>query len=122
MSTTKLCNQDIINRIVGAWYALSLLACLCCYKRIIPENEKTSPDSQESEPFLIADDSSPVGYKVPHIADFYVDPALRTTSFRIFNEMGDLILGVIMALAIGGVIIAMSFSNVDENLFSGQGL
>ena len=117
---------------------------MCFYKRIIPEREKKYQSEKGSyqEPFLIESEASPVGHKVPHLADFYVDPALRSTPFRITSESFDLILGVVLALAIVGVIIgkkkrlssqfelsicihpmylfcsAMSFSQVDDEFFS----
>ena len=98
---------------VGAWWGLSLLVSLFLVIRI--PQPSIMPD--EEEPLLQADQASPVGYKLPALPDFPIDPILeRKGSLTCFNLKVEFAIGVLLAFGIGGGIFYLAFTDFDEDL------
>lgn len=58
---SETCSQDIANITVGIWIALTSVTCIFAAQRIKPIAPNPSDDT---DPILIEDQTSPVGYKV----------------------------------------------------------
>ena len=101
-----------MNIVVGLWWTWSLIVSLVLVLGIEPPSQW--PD--EEEPLLEEDQASPVGYKVPSLPDFPVDPILEQKGMSFMNVKVEFVLGVVMALVIGGGIIFLAFTDFDENL------
>mmetsp|Transcript_25420 Transcript_25420/g.60086 ORF Transcript_25420/g.60086 Transcript_25420/m.60086 type:complete len:752 (-) Transcript_25420:181-2436(-) len=95
------CDQRSVNVAVGAWWCFSLLACL-----VFARGRKVSEFWPEyNEPILKEDQSSPVGFRVPHLPDYPFDPTYSSRESLCFNLQGEFILGSLLALGVGGAII-----------------
>jgi hypothetical protein len=111
---SESCSQDIVNICVGGWFALSLISCLF----VVVHREREGIWPEDEEPLLEKDHTSPVGFKVPNLPDFPVDPTLAVRGISIVSIQVEFLLGTIMALAVGGGIIFLSFTSADDNLTS----
>lgn len=102
-----------MNISVGSWWTISLLICLVFALKTEPPNEY--PD--EEEPLLEEVQASPVGFKVPTLPDFPVDPTSEKQKLiECCNVYVEFIVSVVVALVVGGGIIYLAFTDVDENL------
>jgi hypothetical protein len=110
---SEVCNQDYVNIAVGAWWCITLLCSICLLRRI-PHMDH-HPD-YDGEPALVEDHASPVGYKVPHIPDFEIDPALAKRGFPLIPYWVELLLAVLMAIGLGSGIVSLAFTNMDEQI------
>jgi hypothetical protein len=104
------CTQDWVNIAVGVWFTLSLTASLCMVMKIEPEGVWP----EDEEPLLEAADSSPVGFKVPNLPDFPIDPSLANHGISWLPIELEFFLGIFMALAIGGGMCYLAFTDIDE--------
>ena len=68
------------------------------------------------ERLLIEDHASPVGYKVPSLPDFEIDPTIANTGLPYVTISTELMIGMIMALCIGTVMIGLAFTSWDDNV------
>ena len=106
------CNQNGINILVGAWWTISLINSLMLVRSIKPAEAK--PDGEES--VLDENQASPVGFTVPNLPSFPIDPNHAQKGILPFYPSIVLILGMIMAVGIGGLIIWLAFTNLDEEI------
>jgi hypothetical protein len=104
------CSQDWVNIVVGVWFALSFTSSLCMIMTIEPE--RVWPE--EEEPLLEADHSSPVGFKVPNLPDFPINPSLANHGISCLNIKLEFFFGVFVALALGGGICYLAFTDILE--------
>mmetsp|Transcript_25106 Transcript_25106/g.43959 ORF Transcript_25106/g.43959 Transcript_25106/m.43959 type:complete len:563 (-) Transcript_25106:78-1766(-) len=107
------CSQEIVNMSVGIWWCVSLIACL-----LVLHGRKSVeywPDTKE--PLLIEDHASPIGFKVPHLPDFPIDPvfAAKPTTFCM-NVTMELLVGVLLALGVGGFLFFLGYSNLGDQI------
>ena len=117
MLYTQNCNQDLVNLAFGGWWASSLIASLA----IILRKEREGIWPEEEEPLLEEDHSSPVGYKVPNLPEFPIDPTMAVRpSVSCMSLQFEFISGVMMALTMGAGICYLAFTNVDDELTSTQ--
>jgi hypothetical protein len=101
------CNQEYVNVAVGIWWCISLLTCL-----FVARGRKVSEFWPEyNEPLLKEDQSSPVGYRVPHLPDFPFDPTYSNRESMCFNLQGEFLLGSLIALGVGGALIFKGLSD-----------
>jgi hypothetical protein len=118
------CNQDYVNFGVGTWWALSLIASLTIvYKKDVRKgsNKHYCVFPNDEEPLLQEDQLSPVGYKVPHLPDFPIDPSLTLTGWGPFCCFGvgfEYALGIALAIGIGGFICYLGLTDLDDELLS----
>lgn len=112
------CTQDYVNISVGIWWCVSLVACLLILSKKQPAAEFL-PDYKE--PLLIKDEASPIGFKVPHLPDFPIDPIYGATGSQCFGMRTCLLGGVLVAAGIGSVFIFLGFSDIGDE-YLGNGL
>lgn len=62
--------------------------------------------------------ASPVGYKVPSLPDFEIDPTLANTGIKWLPMWLEFGFGSLLAAAIGIWMIALALTNWDEYLYS----
>lgn len=105
----KDCNQDALNTFVGLWFSLSLLFSIFIVARIEPTH-----DYPDEEPLLEEDHQSPVGFRVPNLPDFPIDPFMAKTGWRQITLKAELTLGVIMVALLGAGIVALAFTDWGE--------
>jgi hypothetical protein len=109
---TQSCNQDFVNMSVGVWWTVSLLICLVLLLNVEPAS--TIPD--HNEPVLDENAASPVGFIVPTLPFFQIDPNLAQKGILLFDIKVEFILGVIVALGIGPGIVYMAYTGADEQV------
>jgi hypothetical protein len=103
------CNQQYVNVTIGAWWGASLFACL-----LVVRCRKVAEYWPESnEPILKEDQSSPVGYRVPHLPSYPFDPTYARRESMCFNLQGEIVLGSILALGIGGLIVYTGIADMS---------
>jgi hypothetical protein len=101
-----------VNIAVGAWWTISLVVSLVLVLQIpLPS---IWPD--EEEPLLQEDQESPVGFKVPSLPDFPIDPLLEQRGLSFINLMTEFVIGVLLAFGIGSAIVFLAFTDFDEDL------
>jgi hypothetical protein len=108
---SEVCNQDYVNMAVGSWWCLTLLCSLFLVRRIPCMDHH--PD-YDGEPVLLEDHASPVGYKVPNIPDFEIDPSFAKRGFPLIPYWVELVLGGLMAIGLGSGIVALGYTSMDE--------
>ena len=104
------CDQNGVNILVGAWWAVSLVNSLMLLRGVKPAEAK--PDGEET--VLDENQASPVGFTVPDLPNFSIDPNHAQKGILPFYEGIVLILGIIMAVGIGGGIAYLAFTDLDE--------
>ena len=107
----KACHQDYVNLAVGAWWAFSFFASMLLVLRIEPQGIWP----EDEEPLLEEDHASPVGYKVPNLPEFPIDPSLANLGIPWLDIRVEFAIGVILSVAIGGAMCFMAFTNADED-------
>lgn len=76
------------------------------------------PTPEETEPILVEDHSSPVGYVVPNLPDVNIDPSLGVKGAPCCSLKVYLVLSVILGVVIAGVLAFMAFSDADDSFTS----
>lgn len=122
------CNQDYVNFSVGIWWSLSLIASLTMLlRKELHKNSNQDGDENncllpdDEEPLLQEDQASPVGYKVPHLPDFPIDPSLTYTGWVPFCccSVGfEYIMGIVVAVGVGGFICYIGLTDLDDKILA----
>lgn len=73
-----------------------------------------SHDYPNEEPLLLEDHQSPVGFKVPNLPDFSIDPYLAKTGLRQVSLKAEISLGVLLAGLLGAGVVALAFTTWGE--------
>ena len=110
----QVCNQNPINLSVGVWWTITLLSSMFLVRRIPHQDQKP----EFGERLLIEDQSSPVGYKVPSLPDFEIDPSLANTGSKCLSLTCELVVGLILAISIGSGLIVLAFTSWEDNLYN----
>jgi len=106
---SETCPQDAVNVTIGVWWTITLLSSMFMVTRIAPHQ----PDEDE-ETILIPAQESPVGFKVPNLPDYIVDPNLVKKGSPCLSLGTELFFGIIMALGVGGAIVYLAFTDLDD--------
>jgi hypothetical protein len=119
------CNQDYVNVGVGTWWSLSLIASLSMLLREElrknrmkdghTNNDCLLPDDEE--PLLQEEQASPLGYKVPHLPDFPIDPSLTYNGWAPLcccSVSFEYVLGIAVAVGVGAFICFLGLSGLDD--------
>ncbi|KAL3905831.1 MAG: hypothetical protein SGILL_009520 [Bacillariaceae sp.] len=125
---SESCNQDYVNFAVGGWWGFSLIASLTMLlRKEIHKNKKNHGNNtgcllpNDEEPLLQEEQASPVGYKVPHLPEFPVDPSLTYEGWAPFCcwSVGvEYIVGVLVALGVGGFICYLGITDLDDQILA----
>jgi hypothetical protein len=92
---------------------LTLLFSLC-YIRSIPYHNQSPLDGER---LLVEDQASPVGYKVPSLPDFEIDPSMADTGSKCLSLNVEFLVGVIMALGVGIFLISLTFTTWQNHFW-----
>lgn len=112
---SETCPQDEVNIVIGCWWTLTVLVSMGMVLRIAP----FSQFPQDEEAILERSHASPVGYVVPNLPEFVVDPVLVRKGSRFLSLNVEVVLGAVMALAVGAGIVFLAFTSVDDE-FTGN--
>lgn len=126
---SEACNQDYVNFFVGTWWALSLIASLTVlFCKEIRKDKEFDPFRRDylfpndEEPLLEEEHKSPIGYKVPHLPLFPVNPSYThkglgscCCSFQLGIEYA---LSLIVAIAVGGFICYLGVTKLDDEFLA----
>lgn len=102
-----------MNASVGIWWLVTTLLSLLLVRRIPYVDQ--SPENGER--LLIEDHASPVGYKVPSLPDFEIDPSMANTGCRWLPLNLEFFVGVLLAFVVGACLIALSFTEWDQQFY-----
>jgi len=109
---SEACNQNVVNVSVGIWYLATLMTSSFFVARI----KTYSPTPEETEPVLVEDHSSPVGYMVPNLPVVHIDPTLGVKGAPCCSLRVYLLLAVVLGVCIAGTLAFMAFSDADDAL------
>jgi hypothetical protein len=109
----QLCNQDPVNIAVGGWWTITLISSLCLVRNIKYVDEKPS----FGEKLLVEDHASPVGFKIPSLPDYEIDPSMAKSGNKWVPLQVEFIIGVILAIGVGGGMIALGYTSWDEDVY-----
>mmetsp|Transcript_5757 Transcript_5757/g.7560 ORF Transcript_5757/g.7560 Transcript_5757/m.7560 type:complete len:496 (-) Transcript_5757:297-1784(-) len=124
ITSSENCDQDYVNIAVGAWWTFTFMTSLI-YAMSLPYKPPITPtEPDEDEPLLEHDHASPVGYRVPNIPNFEVDPSLASEGyFSLCSIQAQALIGLILAVVLGGGIIYLGFTDEDDELLgNGDGI
>ena len=82
--------------------------------RQIPYRRQLPPPN--GEVLLEKDHASPIGYKVPKLPDFEIDPSLANTGSSHLSLKTEFFIGILMSILVGTAIIYLAFTSWDEEL------
>jgi hypothetical protein len=110
------CSQENVNMAFGGWMCMSLIISL--FLILLRKNSvEYWPDYKE--PLLVEDHTSPIGFKVPHLPDFPIDPIYATNGNQYcVNTTTIFGVGVVFALGIGAFFMYVGFSDIDEKVLT----
>ena len=113
----QLCDQNPVNVTVGIWWTVTFLTSLVLVRRIPYRDMAISTSAATiGERLLMEDHASPVGYKVPSLPDFELDPTVANTGLPCVSMSLELLFGVIMAMSIGTILIGLAFTVWDDDV------
>ena len=104
------CNQDVVNVVGALWWSVSL-SCSLFLVRNIPSRTQ---DREDGEQFLIEDHTSPVGYKVPQLPNFEIDPVLAQQGNSCFSVNLQFAFGIMLAVIAGFAMAAFGLSDWEK--------
>lgn len=110
---SEQCNQDWVNVAVGGWWGLTMILSLLL-ARHIPYYD--AHPNYDGEPLLVPDHLSPVGFKVPSLPNFSIDPGLAKTGSPCLSIRAEVVLGTLFAMAASTGIIYLAFTDWDESV------
>ncbi len=71
---------------------------------------------KDEEPILVQDDKSPVGFRVPNLPDFAIDPILAKDGTFGCSFAFETVLGFVMALLVGAGIVWLALTKRADTL------
>lgn len=86
-------------------------------RRIPPYRDVSTSTATIGERLLMEDHSSPVGYKVPSLPDFEIDPTIVNTGLPCISISTEYIIGFVLALMFGTVMIGLAFTSWDDDVY-----
>jgi len=117
---SETCDQDVVNSVIGIWWTVTVLVCLGLVYRL--HIQPTIPSPEEEESTLEVNESSPVGYTVPSLPHFAVDPGLcyhqKAHESGWISTPMKVVGGGLVTCVIGTLIVYMSFTQVDDEFTS----
>lgn len=102
---------------VGGWLFATFFTNLIVAFRMT-YYDLSGASASDVEPLLLKDHASPVGFKVPSLPDFEMDPSLAWKGCVCFTAVLELIVGICLAGLVGGFIIYLGFYRWDEVVVS----
>ena len=114
---SEACPQKDVNVVVGIWWTLTFLSSLFMVLRIKPRRELPANE----EHLLVPAQESPVGFRVPNLPDYAVDPILAKEGIGWISKRIEFGFGVVVALVSGGFMIYVNYADAD-NALTGQAL
>jgi len=109
---SEMCNQDAVNIAMGVWFSVTLMTCTFFVARI----RTLRPTPEETEPILVEDHASPVGFVVPNLPDISIDPSLDAKGAPCCNLKVYIALAILLGLAILATLVFMAFSDADDTI------
>lgn len=107
------CNQDSINSIVGMWWTITAITSLCLV-RIHP---LVGAKNLTGEKVLVENHASPVGYQVPNLPDYEIDPTLVSTGIGFLSLSVEFVFGLVLVLVVGAGIVSLAYTSWDETFY-----
>lgn len=108
---SEICPQDAVNFGVGVWWTLTLLGSIGILFFFKPTGQRKAAEGLEPSQM------SPVGHLVPDLPNYPVDPTLVKGDSQFVSLYVEMLIGVVLALGIGGLIIFMTISGFDDEYF-----
>ncbi|KAI2502160.1 hypothetical protein MHU86_12296 [Fragilaria crotonensis] len=112
---SEACPQNDVNVVVSIWWTLTFVSSLAMVLYIKPHRELPANE----EHLLVPAQESPVGFRVPNLPDYVVDPILAKEGISWISKRVEFVFGVVVALVAGGLIIYLNSTNVD-NILTGE--
>ncbi|KAI2499472.1 hypothetical protein MHU86_14992 [Fragilaria crotonensis] len=114
---SEACPQKDVNVLVGIWWTFTFVSSLVMVLQIEPHQELPANE----EHLLVPAQESPVGFRVPNLPDYVVDPIQAREGISWISKRVEIVFGVVVALVTGGLMMFLNHSNVDT-ILTGQNL
>jgi hypothetical protein len=108
------CDQTAVNTFVGIWFSLALLASV-----YIAGQVKPILDYPDEEPLLEENHESPVGYVVPNLPNFPIDPCSGKRGIRRIPLRVEIAIGILLAALVGAGIVSLAYTDWGETAEKG---
>jgi hypothetical protein len=99
------CEQKLVNIVIGIWWTLTLLLSLLLAMKIPPQSK------QKDEPLLVESQASPVGFTVPNLPDFEMDPNVVQPERFPCPIQFEFAFGIVLTICIGGAFIYVAYTD-----------
>ena len=100
------CDQTTVNTFVGIWFSVSLLASV-----FVAGQVKPTPDYPDEEPLLEENQESPVGYVVPNLPNFPIDPCSGMRGIRRIPLRVEIAIGILLAGLVGAGVVSLAYTD-----------
>jgi hypothetical protein len=100
------CDQTAVNTFVGIWFSLSLIASV-----YIAGQVKPILDYPDEEPLLEENHESPVGYVVPNLPNFPIDPCSGKRGIPRVPLRVEIATGVLLSALVGVGIVSLAYTD-----------
>ncbi|KAL7569922.1 hypothetical protein ACA910_008583 [Epithemia clementina (nom. ined.)] len=116
------CNQDYVNIIVGGWWTFTFISSILMVMAIPYDDYNITPaEPEDEEQLLVHDHASPVGYKVPNLPDFELDPSLAGGGVAPACPLSMMsFCGIFLAIIFGGGMVYLGLIDEDDDFWTRQ--
>ncbi|CAB9519573.1 expressed unknown protein [Seminavis robusta] len=109
----EACDQTAINTVVGIWFSVSLVVSVYISSEVTPIR-----DYPDEEPLLEENHESPVGYLVPNLPNFPIDPCTGKRGMRI-PLRAEIAIGIFLATLLGTGIVSLAYTDWGTSVENG---
>lgn len=102
-----------MNLCGGVWWSVSLIFSLLILRSVAFYEEEAAV----GERLLKSDHTSPVGFKVPKLPDFELDPCCGLAGSRFLSLHLEFAIGVVLAIVLGILMVSFSFTDWEDNAY-----
>jgi hypothetical protein len=103
IDTPASCNQEGVSISIGVWIGMSVITSLFASQKIITPD----PHPEDSNPILVEDQTSPVGYKVPNFPDYPIDPILfGKQGLSCLSVQLEMLVGMFVGIGMGAFVVS----------------
>lgn len=117
---SEQCDQDYVNIVVGGWWTFTFISSILMVMAIPYDDYNITPaEPEDEEQLLVQDHASPVGFKVPNLPDFELDPTLAGSVVAPVCPLSFLCaFGIFLAVCFGGGIVYLGLIDDDDDFWT----
>ena len=100
------CDQSNVNITLGIWFTMTAITCIVAAQKIVPSD----PHPEDSDPILVEEQTSPVGYKIPNFPDYPIDPIhFGSKGCECLPLKLEVFMGLLVSFGVGAFVLSTGF-------------